>query len=358
MGAKTVMTMALRNPDCCANIIPVDNAPVDAALSSDFPKYAEGMQRVEAAKPKTQKEADAILQPYAKDLPVRQFLLTNLIRPAPSEPLKFRIPVKILTDALNSMADFPFTDPDANRFGKRALFIRGTRSHYVSDETLPIVGRFFPRFELVDIEAGHWVISEKPEEFIKGMLFCVAVGRYMLMTTSCCRVLAGEGRIERVTARSHKSRPGKEVAAKSPRASAGLVHNLWPYQCGPTLVCINYVYQLLVSWVISSCAVFEPFCPLDHASLVHFTNLRFRKRPNSGCTGLLCQIWRCLLSLVAASLIGCCGKRAVDTHAHNEILPQIPKLATSIGDSAFDVPDAQILRAHFCWLEGASNMVY
>ncbi|KAH4051852.1 hypothetical protein HBI17_177120 [Parastagonospora nodorum] len=170
MGAKTVMTMALRNPDCCANIIPVDNAPVDAALSSDFPKYAEGMQRVEAAKPKTQKEADAILQPYAKDLPVRQFLLTNLIRPAPSEPLKFRIPVKILTDALNSMADFPFTDPDANRFGKRALFIRGTRSHYVSDETLPIVGRFFPRFELMDIEAGHWVISEKPEEFIKAVV--------------------------------------------------------------------------------------------------------------------------------------------------------------------------------------------
>lgn len=202
MGAKTVMTMALRNPDCCANIIPVDNAPVDAALSSDFPKYAEGMQRVEAAKPKTQKEADAILQPYAKDLPVRQFLLTNLIRPAPSEPLKFRIPVKILTDALNSMADFPFTDPDTHRFGKRALFIRGTRSHYVSDETLPIVGRFFPRFELVDVEAGHWVISEKPEEFIKGTLCRELVGRKALTKSSCCRVFAGEGRIEHKAAKS------------------------------------------------------------------------------------------------------------------------------------------------------------
>jgi pimeloyl-ACP methyl ester carboxylesterase len=169
MGAKTVMTMALRNPNCCANIIPVDNAPVDAALSSDFPKYAEGMQRVEAAKPTSQKEADAVMQPYAKDLPVRQFLLTNLVRPAPGEPLKFRIPVKILTDALDNMADFPFTDPDTTRFGKRALFIRGTKSHYVSDETLPIIGRFFPRFELVDVDSGHWVISEKPEEFIKGM---------------------------------------------------------------------------------------------------------------------------------------------------------------------------------------------
>lgn len=170
MGAKTVMTMALRNPSCYANIIPVDNAPVDAALSSDFPKYAEGMQRVEQAQPKSQKEADAILQPYATELPVRQFLLTNLVKPEPSAPLKFRIPIQILSRALDDMADFPFTNPEEARFDKPALFIRGTKSHYVSDETLPIVGRFFPRFELVDIDAGHWVISEKPEEFIKGML--------------------------------------------------------------------------------------------------------------------------------------------------------------------------------------------
>ena len=169
MGAKTIMAMALRNPDCCANIIPVDNAPVDAALSSEFPKYAEGMQRVEQAKPKSLKEADAALQPYAEDLPVRQFLLTNLWRPEPSAPLQFRIPINILAKALDKMADFPFTNPDETRFDKPALFIRGTRSRYVSDETLPIIGRFFPRFELVDIDSGHWVISEKPEQFINGM---------------------------------------------------------------------------------------------------------------------------------------------------------------------------------------------
>lgn len=170
MGAKIVMTMALRNPDCCANIIPVDNAPVDAALSSDFPKYAEGMQAVERAQPKSQKEADKILQPYADSLPVRQFLLTNMMRPEPSAALKFRIPLNILSKSLDNMADFPFTNPEDTSFNKRALFIRGTKSHYVSDETLPIIGRFFPRFELVDIDAGHWVISEKPEEFIKAVV--------------------------------------------------------------------------------------------------------------------------------------------------------------------------------------------
>ena len=66
MGAKTVMTVALRDPSACANIIAVDNAPVDAALASDFPRYVEGMRKVEDRKVKSQKEADEILEPYAK----------------------------------------------------------------------------------------------------------------------------------------------------------------------------------------------------------------------------------------------------------------------------------------------------
>ncbi|KAF1933434.1 mitochondrial hydrolase [Didymella exigua CBS 183.55] len=170
MGAKTVMAMALRDPSCCANIISVDNSPVDAALSSDFPIYAEGMKKVEEVKPTSQKSADEVMQPYAKDLPVRQFLLSNLVRLAPGEHMQWRIPVNILARSLDKMADFPFTNPDEHSFSKRALFIRGTKSHYVSDETLPIIGRFFPRFELVDVDCGHWVISERPEEFIKAVI--------------------------------------------------------------------------------------------------------------------------------------------------------------------------------------------
>jgi len=68
------------------------------------------------------------------------------------------------------MADFPFTDPEKVQFKKPALFIRGTKSHYVSDETLPIIGRFFPKFQLVDVDGGHWVISENPEAFRRGKL--------------------------------------------------------------------------------------------------------------------------------------------------------------------------------------------
>ena len=82
--------------------------------------------------------------------------------------LRLRIPIKTLAASLDNMGDFPFKDPDEARYDGPTLFIRGTKSHYVADDVLPLIGRFFPRFEVSDVDCGHWVISEKPEAFRKG----------------------------------------------------------------------------------------------------------------------------------------------------------------------------------------------
>ncbi|KAK1835838.1 Alpha/Beta hydrolase protein [Podospora conica] len=166
MGAKTAMTLALRSPSLIANIISVDNAPIDARLESDFARYIRGMKEIDAADVTRQAEADKILQPYESSLTIRHFLLGNLHRPTPSSSTqKFRVPLPILAKALDNLGDFPFKNPDEVRFEKPALFVRGTRSKYVPDEVIPVIGRFFPRFELVDVDAGHWLISENPEAF-------------------------------------------------------------------------------------------------------------------------------------------------------------------------------------------------
>ncbi|KAK5135945.1 hypothetical protein LTR08_004403 [Meristemomyces frigidus] len=164
MGAKTAMTVALRRNVKIGSIVPVDNAPVDAALKGDFAKYVQGMRRVEEAGVSRQSDADAILKDYEDSLPIRQFLLTNLVRNADGVQ-KFRIPISTLASSLDKMADFPFKDPEDARFEGPALFVRGTKSRYVADEMLPVIGRFFPKFEVVDVESGHWVVSERPEEF-------------------------------------------------------------------------------------------------------------------------------------------------------------------------------------------------
>jgi pimeloyl-ACP methyl ester carboxylesterase len=99
---------------------------------------------------------------------IRQFLLGNMHRPQGAKYRKFRVPIDVLSKHVDHMGDFPFKDPQQARFNKPALFVRGTKSLYVPDDVLPTIGQFFPRFELVDIEAGHWVTSESPEEFRRG----------------------------------------------------------------------------------------------------------------------------------------------------------------------------------------------
>ena len=188
-GAKTAMTLCLRCPNLVGALISVENAPVDAALESKFGEYVMGMKAVEARQITKSSEVDSVMQSYEASSSIRQFLLANLVRSdpsIPSSPFKFRIPLKILGESLGHMADFPFTNPgdtinhtggvnDGARYDGLALFVRGTRSRYVPDELLPIVGRFFPKFRLVDIQdAGHWVISEKPEDFRRGKPVFVA----------------------------------------------------------------------------------------------------------------------------------------------------------------------------------------
>ncbi|KAF7172753.1 hypothetical protein CNMCM5623_004909 [Aspergillus felis] len=165
MGAKTAMTVALQSSDLVSALIPVDNAPVNAPLKSDFGKYVRGMQEVEAQGVTKQSDADKILKEYEDALPIRQFLLTNLVRAEDSQKMKFRIPLSVLGPAIPAMADFPFREPGSVTYDGPTLFVRGTKSKYVSDDTVPVIQKFFPNAEIADVEAGHWLIAENPEAF-------------------------------------------------------------------------------------------------------------------------------------------------------------------------------------------------
>ena len=101
-------------------------------------------------------------------LPIRQFLLTNLLRPKTGDHMQFRIPIETLGASLHLLGDFPYKNPEEARYDSATLFIRGIRSQYVPDDVLPTIGRFFPRFEVKDVDCGHWVISERPDAFRQG----------------------------------------------------------------------------------------------------------------------------------------------------------------------------------------------
>lgn len=79
--------------------------------------------------------------------------------------MKFRVPLSTLGASLEAMSDFPWREPGKVKYDGPTLVVRGTKSRYVSDDTLPAIKKFFPNSEVADIEAGHWLISENPEAF-------------------------------------------------------------------------------------------------------------------------------------------------------------------------------------------------
>lgn len=124
-------------------------------------------------------------------LAIRQFLMTNLVKSSSSGLLRFRIPVQTLASSLANMGDFPFRDPAAACHKGPTLFVRGTRSHYVADDVLPVIGQFFPRFIIQDIDCGHWVITERPEAFKQGKVAVYLRGLSDANRPSCCRLSEG-----------------------------------------------------------------------------------------------------------------------------------------------------------------------
>ncbi|KAL4929249.1 putative alpha/beta hydrolase [Aspergillus undulatus] len=170
MGAKAAMTAALTSPTLISSLIPVDNAPVFAALRTDFGKYIEGMREIESANVSKQSDADKILSSYEASLPIRQFLLTNLVRSTEDGTMKFRVPLGTLKRALKGMGEFPFATPGEVKFEGPTLVVRGTKSRYVGEETFGAITGFFPDSRVVDVEGGHWVISENPEGFRRAVV--------------------------------------------------------------------------------------------------------------------------------------------------------------------------------------------
>lgn len=172
MGAKTVMALALRRPDLPKMIVSVDNAPVDLTISSvsSFFRYIRQLRyAIQVRKYKNIKDVDHELAKVEPSNVVRQFLEMNLIRGKNDEPITSRVPLDIIQKAVEAgnISGWPY-DLNISRWARGPLLVvRGTKSMYVPDDVIPDIGKYFPRFEVRDIDSGHWVISEKQQEFME-----------------------------------------------------------------------------------------------------------------------------------------------------------------------------------------------
>lgn len=185
MGGKVAMVLALRHPELVDRLVVEDISPVgtEAAKSrdaesddaesagaddagsggSEFDHLLSSLRALDLGSVTDRAAADEALSESIPTRTVRGFLLQNLR--SGDDGLFWEPNLELLHASLPVIGGFPELG-DA-RFDHPVLWVGGTRSDYIRPEYGEAMRALFPRTTRMMIkDAGHWLHSEKPEEFI------------------------------------------------------------------------------------------------------------------------------------------------------------------------------------------------
>jgi esterase len=162
MGGKTVMKFASMYASMLEKMVVVDISPRYYKRHHD--SILNGLKSIDLSNLKTRQEADAQLSKFEPDFGVRQFLLKNLYRDEQNE-FHWRINLPVISDNIDNVGE---ALDEKIRISKPALFIKGSKSHYIMEADEVLIKKIFSdaRIETVE-DAGHWVQAEKPKEFLE-----------------------------------------------------------------------------------------------------------------------------------------------------------------------------------------------
>jgi len=175
MGGRVVMYTALENSPAVSSLIVVDVSPSTSRnesmpTSGGIKRYLQLMH--EASVPSTLERAQ--VRPYLHDLlspeiperSVRDFLLTNLALTKGDERFRWKANIEVLLEDFDKLAVFPAFE-DIEYLGD-TLFISGRKSPYIDwNRDYERINDLFPFATLETIDAGHWVHSDQPNQFVK-----------------------------------------------------------------------------------------------------------------------------------------------------------------------------------------------
>jgi esterase len=126
--------------------------------------FIQAMNELDLSSVKSRNEVDRALRVAIPELTTRQFLLTNLRSPTPSNAgytWAGNVPLLAVPATLLRLRDWPFDVCRARQFAAPTLFVRGARSPYVTDQWFDEArDTYFPNASLLSVDdAAHWVHS-------------------------------------------------------------------------------------------------------------------------------------------------------------------------------------------------------
>jgi len=170
MGGKTAMVLALSQPELVEKLIVEDMSP-GVSLSSGFPAYIRAMSSVVfdqslSSLALVRRSVGEQIKDTFPDKPLRDFILTNIDQR--QGKYCWRINLDAVEKHLEDILGFP---QFSTTYGGPTLFLGGDKSLMISDAYYPEIYRLFPSSVIQHIQgAGHWVHSEKPQEFMTAII--------------------------------------------------------------------------------------------------------------------------------------------------------------------------------------------
>lgn len=162
MGGKTAMVLALRHPDLVDRLVIVDISPVASDNSGEFDHLLGSLKKLDLTALSSRTDADEELQEPIPNAGTRGFLLQNLR--STDDGYAWQPNLDLLHASLRQIGGFP--DLTGSTFDGPTLWVGGSESGYITDEAEPTMRELFPVTRRVTVKgSGHWVHSEKPQEF-------------------------------------------------------------------------------------------------------------------------------------------------------------------------------------------------
>lgn len=159
MGGKVAMLLALQYPEQVTKLAVIDIAPVKYPLWHQ--PVLQALLALPVSELKNRREADDLLAQAIDDPFERAFLLKNLQRSDTGFRWKCNLP-EIARQYLK-IASFPDVQ---QHFAGATLFIKGSDSNYITQDTEPAIYKYFPNAEIETItSAGHLPHIQQPHAF-------------------------------------------------------------------------------------------------------------------------------------------------------------------------------------------------
>ncbi|KAB0794734.1 hypothetical protein PPYR_12051 [Photinus pyralis] len=171
MGGRAMMYFALKYPNFVDKLIIGDVSPITSSPNlRSMPTLFSAIQKVQLPShipmSSARLNADIQLAKNISDRGLRAFLLTNLIQKTDGSFMwRVNIPA-LLSNFYDHIASFPI--PAECKFTGPVLFVAGGVSDFIQKTDHSQILNLFPNAEFQVIEgAGHWLHSEKPNEFLQ-----------------------------------------------------------------------------------------------------------------------------------------------------------------------------------------------